>query len=283
VEVYQALRESFEYPGCHLQYPRCVADSTNGWVNIALALGMRLGLLASSDHNIGACFTGVYASSLDRDAIWGALQERRCFGTSRATKMDVDFRVAGALMGSEVEAPAHPLIQITIHGTLPLSAIEINKDGNPAWFSASCSAADTTFTIRDPDPAIEGTSSYYYLRVMDAADRAIWTSPVWVDFVTDSSGVHDASGSLSLRANPNPFVGWVDLAVSGLGSSGGRLRIHDASGRLVRDWTFVAASSQDAFRWDGRDSSGNEVSAGMYYAVVQSHGATRSAKIVLLR
>ncbi len=108
VEVYQALRESFEYPGCPLQFGGCVADSTNGWVNVALALGMRVGLLTSSDHDTRAAFAGVWAVDPSREAIFDAMRERSTFGTSRATKITVDFRVAGGLMGTEVEWDREP-------------------------------------------------------------------------------------------------------------------------------------------------------------------------------
>jgi hypothetical protein len=82
--------------------------------------------------------------------------------------------------------------------------------------------------------------------------------------------------------SPNPSLGSIDLTVVGLAEPGARLRIHDLAGRLLRDWT-LPGSADCAVHWDGHDSQGSEVSAGIYYAVVQSHGATRNAKVVLLR
>jgi len=235
---------------------------------------------------VRASFAGVYAPSLSRDAIWSGLHDRRCYGTRRVAKMNVDFRVAGGIMGSEVESPAHPLIQVVIEGVSPLSAIEINKDGDPEWFVASCSGNDTTFTIVDPDAAIDGTSSFYYLRVRDAGLHAIWTSPVWVDFegtVTDAPAVVATHADLTLAASPNPFVDAIDLSVRGLESAGARLRIHDVTGRLVRSFTFAGGSAATSFRWDGKDAAGKKVSAGVYYAVVQARGETRNTKIVRVR
>jgi len=43
--------------------------------------------------------------------------------------MNVDFRVAGKLMGAEVDTFPHPVISVMIDGSSPLSFIEINKDG----------------------------------------------------------------------------------------------------------------------------------------------------------
>jgi hypothetical protein len=286
VEVYQAARESFEYPGCPWQYDQCVTDSTNGWVNVALALGMKLGLISSSDHGVRASFVGVYASSLSRDTIWSAMRDRRCYGTRRVAKMNVDFRVAASIMGSEVTSPAHPQIHVVIEADHPLSAIEINKDGDPEWFVTSCSGTDTTFTIVDPDAAIEGTSSFYYLRVRDEGLHAIWTSPVWVNFdgtVTESPVHLSPQAELALAASPNPFRDAIDLSVHGLENAGARLRIHDVTGRLIRSFTFAGGTQATAFHWDGKDTAGKKVSAGVYYAVVQARGETRNTKIVRVR
>jgi len=200
--------------------------------------------------------------------------------------MNVDFRVAGGVMGSEVQSPAHPQIQVVIEGVDPLIAIEINKDGDPEWFVTSCSGNDTTFTIVDPDPAIDGTSSFYYLRVRDDGLHAIWTSPVWVNFegtVTGAPAGTPMHADLALAASPNPFVDAIDLSVRGLENAGVRLRIHDVTGRLVRSFTFAGGSAAASFRWDGKDAAGKKVSAGVYYAVVQARGQTRNTKIVRVR
>ena len=288
-EVYQSARQSFEYPGCPLQYVGCVADSTHGWISVMLAMGIRMGLISASDHTIRAAFIGAYATDNSRDAIFHAIQDRRTFGTSRATKMNIDFRVAGAMMGTEVTSTPHPQIQVVIDGSNPLSFIEINKDGNPTWFAASSAASDTAFTITDIDEAVAGTSSFYYLRVRDSASKTIWTSPVWVDWedVPPGTGVDVprlTSATLSLSAFPNPARDWVDIRLAGLGPAGGRVRIHDVAGRLVRSLTIPPGSSDAAaLSWDARSDSGFPVPAGVYYVVAQSHGETRAAKIVLVK
>jgi hypothetical protein len=288
VEVYQSLRQSFEYPDCPLESHVCTVGPENGWVNVALATGMRLGLMSSSDHTVQACYTGVYAAEASRDAIFDALYARRCFGTSRAVKMNVDFRVAGQLMGAEIATFPHPVISVMIDGSHPLSFIEINKDGNPSWFSTSCSTADTSFTFTDPDTAIAGTSSFYYLRVLDANNKAIWTSPVWVDFIdspnpTGAPVIAQSGGELEIEAFPNPTSGNARFDLRGIAGPGGILRLHDVGGRLVRQMTIPPGAPSANVTWNGLDESGSRVSAGIYYAVVQSGGRTRSTSVVVMK
>ncbi len=286
VEVYQSARRSFEYFGCPRQYTGCVSAADTGWVNVALALGMRIGLLGASDHTIRAGFISVFAEDRSRDAIWQALYDRHCFGSSRYTKFNCDFRVNGALMGSEIESGVAPTLDVLIEGPNPLLNIDINKDGNPTWFSTSSADSDTTFSIVDPDPVIPGTSSFYYLRVLDANNRMLWTSSVWVDF-GDPTGVQVAEaegGPLRVAALPNPSRrGDIRFEIGGLSPVGGRLNLYDVGGRLVRRLDLEAGSPDRIVPWDGRDAAGSTVAPGVYFAVLQSRGETQTVRFVRLR
>jgi hypothetical protein len=192
------------------------------------------------------------------------------------------------MMGSEVESTPHPTLYVSVQGSLPLQYIEINKNGAPSWVSTSCAGHDTTFTFTDPEDDVVGTSSYYYLRVRDTSSHTIWTSPVWVDF-TDTGGggtgvpLPQRNGTaLTVATSPNPSRDHVDIRLAGVGSAGGRVRIYDVGGRLLRQMD-VRASGDVALRWDGRDDRGVRVSAGVYYVVALSHGETRATSVVLLK
>lgn len=288
VEVYQALRKSFEYAGCPDQTTFCTVNPDTGWVNVALAMGLRLGLICASDHTIVAGYMGALTESMSRDDIWQALYDRHCLGASKNGKMNVDFRVGGNLMGSEAEMNAAPTIFIHVQSASPLSFLEVNKNGNPTWFAATSSAAETTITFVDPDPVVAGTSSYYYLRTRDSAGRITWSSPVWIDFEeppvgTDAPVVSGPQEEFSIRVGPNPSTGPVRFALRGLAASGGVVRIHDLGGRLVRELTLASGAPTREVVWDARDAQGSAVAAGFYYAVARSGGAIRSEKIAVLR
>jgi len=286
VEVYQSARQSFEYLGCPLQFTGCVCGPDEGWVSVALAMGLRLGLISASDHTIRAAFAGVYAEDWSREAIWQGLHDRRCFGTSRATKMNVEFRVGGAIMGSEVQSWEAPELFVHVEATEPLALIEINKDGQPDWCTRTASGCDMTFSVADPDPFIVGTSSFYYLRVRTVTERMCWTSPVWVDFV-DFTGVPEDSPpvvveNLSLEAGENPGHGRVAFALQGLDPRGGCLRIYDVAGRLVRRLD-VAGGGAQVVTWDGRGDGGRLAASGVYLAVLQSGYGIAHGRVTLVR
>jgi hypothetical protein len=285
VEVYQSARESFEYLGCPHQYTGTSTPADTGWVNVALALGMRLGMIASSDHTARAAYVSVLAESRSRDAIYQALYDRHCYGSSRSTRFNCDFRVNGALMGSEVESSGAPTLDVVVDGTTTLGTVSINKDGDPAWFSTTCVSADTTLSIVDTDPVVPGTSSYYYLRVYDGGNKLLWCSPVWVDFVQPTGVVSEGPdpGPLALEVHPNPSRGVVRFALRGLGASGGRLNVYDVSGRLVRRLDVPPGASERELAWDGRDAEGREIAPAVYFAVLQSRGATTSGRVLRLR
>lgn len=287
VEVYQAARKSFEYPGCPDQSPNCIASPDSGWVSLALAMGMKLGLICASDHTIVAGYMGALSKSMKRDDIWQALHDRHVYGASKNGKMNVDFRVAGALLGSEVSTHLAPTISFHVESTSPLSFLEVNKNGNPTWFAASSAASETTITFVDPDANVVGTTSFYYLRARDDAGHITWTSPVWV---THESAVAAPEGAASaapeafeIAISPNPATTLVRFDVRGIAPGGAIVRLYDVGGRLVRELALGVGQATDRVEWDRRDSLGNRTAPGVYYAIAQSGGVTRNAKVVLLR
>jgi flagellar hook assembly protein FlgD len=63
-----------------------------------------------------------------------------------------------------------------------------------------------------------------------------------------------------------------------------RLDVYDSRGRLVR--TLVDASlpaGTHAARWDGTNSRGAKVAAGVYFCELRRGGETRSAKLVRVK
>ncbi|MFN0152675.1 MAG: FlgD immunoglobulin-like domain containing protein [bacterium] len=59
------------------------------------------------------------------------------------------------------------------------------------------------------------------------------------------------------------------------------LRLHDASGRLIRE--LLPAAGAAAIRWDGTEPSGGRVAAGTYFARRSDRPGDRAARVVLMR
>ncbi len=193
----------FEYyrnPG-HIRGPEVKGCS----VQDVWRMGLRLGVIGGSDgHNLFGDriqgLTGVYATELTRAALFEALRKRHVYATTGAP-IELDFRVNGRLMGSEIEAVTGPVIEAEVRGTRKLLAVEVVKycasDG-PEFRTvhrAALNGSRAKLWWRDPE--FRG-DSLYYLRVTQEVEPALaekyrsakenpfptemaWSSPVWVD------------------------------------------------------------------------------------------------------
>ncbi len=162
----------------------------------ALMMGHRLGLMASSDghdgnpgnaqwsyrqqhlqHRLGSGFIAVLTEELTREAVWDAMYARSCYATT-GTRIALDFRVNGAIMGSEIEAPADGVnvIEASVTGTAPLERLELVRNGETV-LEKPCRGMAETLSVEDAGP--EGPC-FYYLRVIQTDGEMAWSSPVWV-------------------------------------------------------------------------------------------------------
>ncbi|MGD9497448.1 MAG: CehA/McbA family metallohydrolase [Armatimonadota bacterium] len=195
VEVYSSWGNS-EYYGA--PFAGQAADRLEGLGALdALKMGHRLGLMASSDghdgnpgnanwswrqphihHRLGSGFIAVLAEELTRASVWDAMYARRCYATT-GTRIVMDFRVNGALMGGEITARDGQgrIIEAQVTGTAPLDRLELVRNGEVV-VSHQCRGMTETFRARDVDA--EG-SAFYYLRVFQTDGEMGWSSPVWVD------------------------------------------------------------------------------------------------------
>ncbi|MCH8928110.1 MAG: T9SS type A sorting domain-containing protein, partial [Candidatus Marinimicrobia bacterium] len=173
------------------------------YVRDALAMGHKMGILASSDGHYGypgngwmwaataldstsrgTGLTGIYADTLTRESLFAALEDRRVFATTDHRTI-VKFKVNGEWMGSEIQSDSIPLISGSVLSHTPIKGVEIIKfDGLiyhiiPLDFEGGSSSMN--FSYRDSSYV---RSSFYYLRVISFGnwnDRFAWSSPVWVN------------------------------------------------------------------------------------------------------
>lgn len=107
------------------------------------------------------------------------------------------------------------------------------------------------------------------------------------DFAIVKTGATDVAGAVRVdlrldAARPNPFVTATHLAYSLPAPGTVRLTVHDAAGRRI---AIVDAGERRAGRhavtWDGHDTHGRRVAAGVYFARLQFAGQARLGKVVL--
>jgi hypothetical protein len=85
-------------------------------------------------------------------------------------------------------------------------------------------------------------------------------------------------------ASPSPFVEWTAIAFDVPGAGRATLRIYDVAGRHVRTLVdrFVEPG-RHLLTWNGRDSSGRAVSAGVYLARFDAGNFSATQKLVKLK
>jgi hypothetical protein len=177
VEIYQGLRSTYEYNGAPDPAGRAIyeKDSKN-FIWDALAMGRKLGFIASSDHrSTHMSFAAVYTRNRDRESIFEGLTARRTYAAT--DKILLDFRIGNALMGEETKVQTAPELTVAVTGTAPIARIDIVRNGGFAY-TAQPNSATAQFTFRDPQ--FDGKQTYYYVRVMQADKNMAWSSPIWV-------------------------------------------------------------------------------------------------------
>ncbi len=185
-EIFQA-RGSYEYEGC----PRVASIYTAGhsmWD--ALAKGVRIGIIASSDHGqTHQARAGVFVEDLEqlppdlsfpagftRGGILSGLRDRRAFGATTAVVLEVS--VGDHPMGEEFTVRGPPRIAARVRATADLRQLEVIRDNRFVYSTRpSGETAAIAFTDLDLKP---GQSCYYYVRAQIGENDYAWSSPVWV-------------------------------------------------------------------------------------------------------
>lgn len=121
-------------------------------------------------------------------------------------------------------------------------------------------------------------------------NAGLYVNPVITSDATIGIGVSVDVGEtplpvagLRLRAEPNPSSGAVSFAIESDASGAQVLEVHDVAGRMVRR---VSSGWQESGArrvvWDGTDSSGVRVRAGVYLVTLRVGGRSTRARVALL-
>jgi len=87
-----------------------------------------------------------------------------------------------------------------------------------------------------------------------------------------------------ISAQPNPFATRTTLVIDLVTPDEIDLRITNALGRVVTEQSLgTLRAGRHRWTWDGRDGSGRQSSAGVYYAEVQAGGRSLVTRLMILR
>ena len=203
VEIYSSWGCS-EYPGS----PRQIMNSKmlrgpapGHFVQDALALGQRVGFVGASDSHSGrpgypghweeyadsdysewapelytGGFTGIYAEECSREAIFDAIQSRRCYATT-GKRIVLHFKMNDHWMGEEVESDDAPHFFIKVIGTAPLDSVTLVKNGLD-YMQREGSGSELEFEYGKTERP--RNTDYYYVRVIQKDGEMAWASPIWI-------------------------------------------------------------------------------------------------------
>lgn len=179
----------------------------SGFVQRALQLGWRVGFTAGGDDHRAhagdqikgdgsyrAGLLAVCARENTREALWEALWNRHCYGTTGA-RIILDFKLNGHPMGTELLVSEHPdlvgsrKISVAVCGTAKIGRVEIVRNNTDLHtFNAGCCDADFEWDDNDslqdinlpPARYSSVPFAFYYVRVTQEDGEMAWASPIWI-------------------------------------------------------------------------------------------------------
>lgn len=165
-----------------------------GAAHDALAAGFRPGFIAGSGTHFGmpgsniwendwanvarydkSGLTAVHADELSRDAIFHALKDRRCYGTTYE-RIKLSFDINDSPMGSVLTAPDRLRLRVRASGTRDIKRAEVFKNGEITRHKIG--GREELDMYFDEDLPAEPT--WYYVRVTQSGEDYAWSSPIWV-------------------------------------------------------------------------------------------------------
>jgi hypothetical protein len=154
--------------------------------------GLRLGIVGGSDTHDSrpanpdpepgpsnpAGLTGVWCERLDRDSLFDAFRNRRCYATT-GPRIYVDYRVNGIPMGGTAQAGTYSFT-LEVGGTADVTRVDLFVNGRPVeTHSPSTEHVTLSGTIEAPH-SLSGVN-YAYVRLEQSDGNRAWTSPIWLE------------------------------------------------------------------------------------------------------
>ncbi|MCD2422660.1 hypothetical protein LQ567_07805 [Niabella pedocola] len=203
MEIYQGMRDSYEYAGSPRPYKRyTLPDSTQpvgrassaprspsfkplGFAWNALAKGYKLGFIASSDHiSTHLSYACLIAESLTPEGLGNAIRNRRTYAATDNIILDIKHTGSAGtyLMGASFISASPIRISGTIIGTAAIEQVDIIRNNAVVQtYKPGTGAFEFVFKDTRYQDKKDG-ESYYYVRVIQQDGAMAWGSPVWVTY-----------------------------------------------------------------------------------------------------
>jgi hypothetical protein len=199
MEIYQGMRDSYEYPGSPRPYQLFAQPDTTkpigrassspyspsfrplGFAWPALAKGYKLGFIASSDHlSTHVSYACIIAEELTPENLMEAIRKRRTYAATDNIILDIKYAGSDGehLMGEEFESKTPVQIKSRIIGTGDLLQVDIIKNNAIVkTYTPNGAAFDFVYTDNQ-----DSDNCYYYVRVIQKNGEMAWGSPAWITY-----------------------------------------------------------------------------------------------------
>jgi len=130
-----------------------------------------------------------------------------------------------------------------------------------------------------------GEEGFFRIAYDNACDFGLWSKTVFPEGqLTDVAPAQVPREGILLDAYPNPFNPGIEIRYVLPEAARVSLSVHDLNGRRLALLLEESdqAPGEHRVHWDGRDSAGRGLSAGIYLCRLAAGGSTRSLKLTLL-
>jgi len=173
--------------------------------------------------------------------------------------------------------------------------IEVSNDAGANWLpleTVTGYSPNWAETVLDVGAVLELTSQIQFQFIACDINTQGLTECAIDDFALEIFGTDPADAqqpaelvdAVLERNAPNPMASTTALRFRLSNSSDAHLAIYDAAGRLVR--TLVdgpLSSGSHQIDWDGRDATGHEVEAGVYFYRLEANAFVQSRRLLVVR
>lgn len=155
--------------------------------------------------------------------------------------------------------------------------LDLLDSQNISWINWSLSNKDEASSILKPTSGLSGPWTYEDLTVSGAwIKEKLPQDPIVTSVSNDLK-----NNSIKVKNYPNPFSGSTNIVVEGYTGANVELTIFTSSGKMVAKDSKKLLTSPTNFIWDGEDTTGEKLPAGIYYGQVKTENNTEYFTLVI--
>lgn len=136
----------------------------------------------------------------------------------------------------------------------------------------------SVFSIDEPVQYPNACGAYLIWTQGDSAPYTIYIADFGYPIGVQES--QTPARAFSINATPNPFTDKTTISLNaGSQQHTGSIRIYDVAGQLIRQFNYPTIQQSNYIVWDGKDGTGSNVPAGIYYCVLGDCVITKVTKL----